>query len=124
MSRARQAAAALATLRIAYGLALIAAPGRLSQTWLGDGGGSAAAGVGLRGLGARDALLHVGALAGALRDEPVRPWLAAAVLGDCADIAATFAAREGLPAKSPAATAAVAGASALLAGAVIVALEQ
>lgn len=124
MSRARQTAIVLSVLRIAYGASLMAAPTRLTRSWLGADGGRDGAHVAIRGLGARDALLHVGALAAAIGDAPVRPWLGLAIAGDAVDIAATFASRRGLPQGSPAATTAVAGASAALAAVVVAALER
>ena len=51
----------------------------------------------LRGLGAREIVLHGVAIAAALRDRPVRPFLAASIAGDLADIAATVGGRRGLP---------------------------
>src|SRR5438105_1135884 len=48
--------------RVAYGLALIAAPRRLALRWLGPAAQDAPLQVALRGLGAREALLHGGAL--------------------------------------------------------------
>ena len=50
------------------------------------------------------------------------PWLAASFGGDLADIASTVAERKGLPDGSARATAAVAGASALVTAAVAAAL--
>jgi hypothetical protein len=101
-------------LRTTYGAGLLLTPDRLTRRWLGAGGRTPAAHVALRALGARELVLHGLALAAALRGAPVRPLLAASIAGDCADIAATYAARDGLPPGSAAATAAVAGASAAL----------
>ena len=113
----RQAAVVVFGLRIAYGAALVAAPARLTQRWLGPAGEHGPTQVGVRGLGAREVLLHAGALAAALRGAPLRPWLAASVIGDVADIASTAAARADLPEGSAAATLAVAGGSALISAA-------
>jgi hypothetical protein len=101
-------------LRTAYGAGLLLVPDRLTRRWLGAGGRTPAAHVALRALGAREVLLHGLALAAALRGAPVRPFLAASIAGDCADIAATVASREGLPPGAAPATAAVAGASAAI----------
>lgn len=113
MTRSRQAAAVIAALRAAYGAALLVTPAHTTKRWLGGdaqrpGGGQ----VAVRALGAREVGIHVGALVAALSGNPVRPWFAASMAGDCSDIASTFAARRGLPEKSPLATAVVAGASA------------
>ena len=99
-------------LRVAYGAALALAPARLSKRWLGPV--DAPTSVALRGLGAREVLLNAVALASALRGGPVRPFLAASAAGDLADIAATVAARRGLPRGSTGATIMVAGSSAAI----------
>lgn len=125
MSRARQAAAAVAALRIAYGAALAIAPARTTRAWLGDDGARPGAGVALRGLGAREIVLHAAALRAALRDEDVTPWLVASIGGDCADVAATFAAgSRNLPDGAPVKTLVVAGGSAAISAAVLAALGR
>jgi hypothetical protein len=124
MSRGRQAAVAVATLRIAYGAALAIAPARTTRNWLGDDGARPAAGVALRALGAREIVLHAGAVAAALTDAPVRPWLIASIGGDCSDVAATFGAGSHLPEGAPVKTLAVAGGSAALSAAVVALLDR
>ena len=94
----RAATFALLGLRVAYGVALIAAPERLALRWLGPAAGEAPTQVPLRGLGAREIVVHGAAIAAALHDLPVRPFLAASAAGDLADIAATVGGRRGLPA--------------------------
>ena len=123
MTRARIAASAVLALRIAYGAALVAAPERVTKRWLGPGIRAPAATVGARGLGAREVALHSAGLAAALTGGPVRPWLAASVAGDVSDIAATAAARAGLPDGAAGATLAVAGGSAVLSALVAAALD-
>ena len=113
MNASRIATLGVLGLRLGYGLGLVAAPKRLTARWLGESPGAE---VAARALGAREAILHAGALAAALGGRDVRPWLAASIAGDLTDIAATFAARDGLPDGSPGATAAVAGGSALVSG--------
>jgi hypothetical protein len=109
------ATVAVLSFRIAYGLALIVAPAKVAgNRWLGPGARSAAAQVALRGLGAREVVLHGLALSAYLRGAPVRPLLGASVVGDLADIGAAALDRDGLPEGSATATAAVAGGSALL----------
>lgn len=113
--RTRAAATALLGFRVAYGLALIAAPAKVADNrWLGPGARAGAAQVPLRGLGAREVAIHGLALAALWSGGPVRPLLGASIAGDLTDVAATAAAREELPDGSLAATAAVAGGSALL----------
>ncbi|MEA2421963.1 MAG: hypothetical protein QOF55_1062 [Thermoleophilaceae bacterium] len=124
MSRARQAAVAVAALRIAYGAALAVAPARTTRSWLGEDGARPAAGVALRALGAREIVLHAGAVAAALTGAAVRPWLAASIGGDCSDILATFGAGSSLPDGAPVKTLAVAGGSAALSAVVLTALDR
>jgi hypothetical protein len=120
----KKLAAAVLTFRVAYGAALLIAPGKVAgNRWLGPGAYQPAATVALRGLGAREVAVHGIALALLARDAPVRPWLAASIAGDLADVGAAFISRDGLPANSPAATAAVAGGSAALTAAVAASLD-
>jgi hypothetical protein len=121
----KSAAIGVAAVRIVYGVALAAAPQRLGRRWLG----AAAAAtdpvqVGLRGLGARDAVINAGALVSAVRGATVRPWLAAAIAGDVADLAATLAGRRGLPDGSPQLAAAVIAGSIALTGAALAAQDR
>ena len=124
MPASRILAASVLGLRIAYGAALIAVPARLTRRWLGPTVDGDPAQVALRGLGAREVLLHAGGLAATLRGGSVRPWLAASVAGDVSDIAATAAVRRGLPDGAAPTTLAVAGASALLSVAVGAAVDR
>jgi hypothetical protein len=124
MSRARQAAAGVAALRILYGAALAVAPARTTKSWLGADGERPGAQVAIRALGAREIVLHAGALAATLTGAPVRPWMLASIGGDCADIASTFAGGSALPDKAPVKTLVVAGASAALSAAVAAGLER
>jgi hypothetical protein len=121
----KRAAAAVLSLRVAYGAALLIAPDKVAgNRWLGPGARQPAATVALRGLGAREIALHSIALVELARGGPVRPYLAASFLGDLADIASTFISRDGLPSGSAAATAAVAGGSAALTAAVAAGLDK
>ena len=124
MHAARASAVAVVSLRIVYGAALIAAPERLTRKWLGDTAERAGGRVALRALGAREVLLHSGALRAVLGGDSALPWLAASLGGDLTDIASTVAERDRLPDGSAQATAAVAGVSALLTAAVAAALER
>ena len=110
----RASASTVLILRVAYGVALIAAPGRLTLRWLGDGAGDAPVQIPLRGLGAREAILHTGALIALRNGRALRPWLAASIAGDLTDVVATAAGRRRLPPGSPLATLAVGGGSALI----------
>jgi hypothetical protein len=124
MPTSRVLAASVLVLRIAYGAALIAAPARLTRRWLGPAVDRDPTRVALRGLGAREVLLHAGGLAATLRGGAVRPWLAASVAGDVSDIAATAGGRRGLPDGAAPATLAVAGASAVVSVAVGAAVDR
>jgi hypothetical protein len=73
MSVSRKAAAAVFGARIAYGFALGAFPARLTRRWLGPAAHAAPMQVAVRGLGARETLLHVGALVAVVRGAPLRP---------------------------------------------------
>jgi hypothetical protein len=121
----RRATAALLTFRVAYGAALLIAPGKVAgNRWLGPGAHQPAAEVALRGLGAREVAVHAIALARLANGDPIRPFLAASIIGDLADIGAAFVSREGLPSGSPPATAAVAGGSAALTALVAASLDE
>jgi hypothetical protein len=126
MSRDARTLAAVGVLglRIAYGAGLVAAPGRLSRSWLGAAGGTPPTQIALRGLGAREIALHAAALTVALRGGPLRPWLAASLAGDLSDAGATFAGRAALPAGAAAKTAAVAGGSAVLTAALAAVVDR
>jgi hypothetical protein len=122
---ARIAAVNLLAFRIAYGAALLVAPGKVAgNRWLGAGARQPAATVGLRGVGGREVAVHGIALALLLRGKPIKPFLLASALGDLTDVGATALAGEGLPERSPLLTAAVAGGSAALTAAVALALDE
>ena len=121
---ARGVAAAVLSLRVAYGVGLTVAPERLALRWLGPAAAGDPTQVALRGLGAREVILHAGALTALAQGRPLRPWLYASAAGDASDIASTVAGRGGLPGGSPVATTIVAGGSALLSLAVAAALDS
>ena len=123
-SLARHAAAAVLAIRVAYGAGLLVAPARLTEAWLGPAAHDGPVQVPVRGLGARELVLHGAALADAVRGRPLRRWLAASIAGDMTDIAATAAARGGLPAGAAAKTACVAGVSALLSAVVALGVDR
>jgi hypothetical protein len=81
--------------RIGFGVGLVLAPGRLTAPWLGDDAGRLGTQVVTRGLGARDLALGAGALA--VPESELRPWVAAAIVADAADLLATVAAGDSLP---------------------------
>jgi hypothetical protein len=124
VSPLRQATLAVAGFRIAYGAALALAPARTTRAWLGGDGATPGGRVALRALGAREVVLHTGAVVAALDGGPVAPWLIGSIAGDVSDIAATFVSGDGLPDGAPVKTLAVAGASAALTAAVLAGLED
>jgi hypothetical protein len=124
MTGARQGAIVVLALRIAYGAGLVAAPSRLGRRWLGPAANAAPTQVPLRALGAREIILHTGAMIAAVRGAPLRPWLAGSIAGDLSDLAATVAGRGELPEGSATATLVVGGSSALISAAAAMALES
>jgi hypothetical protein len=123
-SSLRTAAITVLALRVAYGAGLIAAPERLARRWLGPAAGAPPTQVPLRGMGAREIVVHSAAIAAVLREEPLRPFLVASIAGDLADILATVAGRRGLPDGAAPATLAVAGGSALLTAGIAAAVDR
>ena len=93
----------VAAARVAFGLALVGAPGRIGSSWLGPDGERRSTHVALAG----------GAAWAAATGSSVRPWLLATVGGDLSDIAATLAAGDALPVRARTGTLLLAGASAL-----------
>lgn len=94
----KTAIAALAGLRALLGAALLVAPGRVGRPWFGESvTGNRAARAALRSLGARDALLGVGALLALREDAPVRGWLEAGAAADASDLLASLAGGGALP---------------------------
>ncbi len=124
MNRARAAAAAVLVSRVGYGAGLLIAPERLAAGWIGPSASSPAGQIPLRALGAREAVLHAGALIALVRDEPLRRWFAASILGDLTDVISTIAARREVPSKAPALTVVLGGGAAVLSAAVARQLER
>ncbi len=123
-SKLRTATIAALGLRVGYGVGLIVAPGRLGRRWLGSAAAKAPTQVPLRALGAREIVIHVGALGSALGDRAVRPWLLGSVAGDLTDLAATVVGRDQLPAGAGRATAIVGGGSAFISVVLAIAAER
>jgi hypothetical protein len=98
--------------RIGFGVALILTPGRVTSPWLGRDACRAGTRVVSRGLGARDLALGLGALA--VSEDQLRPWMAAGIIADTADLVATVAAGDSLPLPGRLLVAAVASGGAIL----------
>jgi hypothetical protein len=114
----KQAAIGVSLARAGFGLAMIIAPERIAESWIGDAGRSVRVSVLTRSLGARDIALGGGAALSLLRgdDDAARVWLATQAFSDLVDLAGTLAARDRLPDSGVKATSALAGGSALIAG--------
>jgi hypothetical protein len=110
----RLAARALASGRIAFGAALLVAPGGMTARWLGELSERPATRSLARSLGVRDLVL--GAIALHTIDHPeVGPrWQATCAVVDGTDVLATLAARSDLPAGGAAGTVLVAGGAAAM----------
>jgi hypothetical protein len=107
----KRAVIGYASLRIAYALGLLAAPGRVARPWLGSAAAAPGGTIAVRGLGGRDLLLAAGALAAAASGTSARAWLAACAASDAVDVAATLLADgAGLPSRAKPGTAVAAGA--------------
>jgi hypothetical protein len=83
--------------RVVLGAALLVTPRLGTGMWVGRHARSPAAQVLARGLGARDIGLGAATLAALAGDGPLRPLLAAALVADATDLAATILARDSLP---------------------------
>ena len=103
---------AFAAGRTAFGIALLAAPGRVGESWLGPVAKERPVHIALRGLGARDVALAAGATWAASRGEGLRPWLIGTAAGDLADLGATLAAGDSIRPRARWGTLALAGSSA------------
>lgn len=111
---ARTLARAQALGRIAFGAALIVAPGAVAGPWVGDPAERAGGRVLAVSMGARDLALGVGQLRAVGRSGGAAAWIRAGVLADTADLVATLRERDALPAVSVPGVAALAAASAAL----------
>jgi hypothetical protein len=97
----RQLAIGLASNRVLFGLGFVALPTQAAKSWIGPVASRAGSRVMIRAAGARDLALGAGALRALRSDDDARPWLAAHLVSDAADFAATWAARRELgPARS------------------------
>jgi hypothetical protein len=109
---------ALSAARAAFGVAMVAAPERIGEAWIGEPGRYERVGVLTRSLGARDVVLGGGAALALIREDgSARAWLGAQALADVVDLAGTLAVRDRLPQGGFRATVALAGVSAVLTGA-------
>jgi hypothetical protein len=93
------AARGIAVGRLAFGAAMLAAPGTATRGWIGavadEPGGQAA----VRALGIRDAILGAITLHTLSHPEVGPRWVAMCGLADSVDFAATYVSRQSLPSK-------------------------
>ena len=80
----------LSFMRLAIGIALVAAPRLAVRVWTGESNGSSALVLVARGLGAREVALAAGTLAAMENGGPARRWVEAAVIADTADALSAF----------------------------------
>jgi len=112
----RTAATVLSVGRAALGIGLLVAPERIARGWIGPVATERAVEVLARSVGIRDVALGVGGAAALINDsDSARDWMLGAAAADLGDLVATLLARDVLPANGVAATAALAGGSAVLA---------
>ena len=83
--------------RVAMGAALMLVPARIGGRWVGPAGERPEVQVITAALGARDVGLGAGVLVTLAQGSGARPWIAAGVVADATDLAATLRARSVLP---------------------------
>lgn len=114
MASTRTLTALFALARLAFGAALVAGPTSVASRWVGRDAKRPSARILLRAVGARDVALAGGTLLSVDDSLGRRRWIAAAVLCDLADVAATAVAPgDALPRNARSGTVALGGASAL-----------
>jgi len=125
MDTATKLTAALAAGRLAIGAGLLAAPGPLAATWLGDDARRPTAKVANREFGARDVALAVGVLTTLDDGSQLRRWVAACAACDLADaVTALTAPSGGMTPAGRWGTVAVGGGAALAGALLLRALED
>jgi hypothetical protein len=84
--------------RLVFGVAFIAKPRLMEQTWIGKQARLPGAQLLSRAVGARDLALGLGGLQGVARnDGSAQSWMAAGAICDAVDFGATLAAGRGIP---------------------------
>lgn len=123
MSTTRKMVIANFGVRVAYGAAMLAVPGRVGTRWTGRPSPTVSGDVPLRGIGGREVALHAAGTAVLLRGAPLRPWLLASLGGDLTDITSSLIQRKQLPSGGLRAVLLTGGGSALWTIALLVAAE-
>jgi hypothetical protein len=114
------AARAVGAGRVLVGAALMLAPQRAGQAWIGDDARRPGVQAIFRALGIRDLILGALTLHVAAKPGVGRRTVATCAVADAVDFGATLAVRDHIPARAAAGTLAVAGGAAV-AGAVLAA---
>jgi hypothetical protein len=117
-----QLARSLGLARAGFGVALVSRPEQLTESWIGRDAHGPGTQVAVRGLGARDLVLGIGAAVSAGRDR--QRWLAAGMLGDLADLTATLAAGRHVPLRGRVLVGLLAGAGIAMGGAALAGLRD
>jgi len=110
---AKRIASALGWGRLAFGVAMMAAPDRVGRSWVGADGARPGPSVVMRAFGAREVLLGFLGAHVASRPGVGRRTVASLALLDAVDFTTTLAARRSLPASGVATVSAVAGPAAV-----------
>lgn len=120
----RHAVAAFGAARAVFGLGYVLAPGRGGKGWVGEPATEPVGRLSFRSIGARDIALGAGAALAALRqdDAGAVTWLTAHVVADSADCAGSLIASGEIPDRGRNLGAAIAGASAVVAAGLAIAL--
>jgi hypothetical protein len=105
-------AIALGAGRVAFGVAMLAAPAPITRAWVGADGAPST--VLIRCLAGRDIVIGAGLVLTVARGGDPTTWLAGGVLADTVDGVSTLAAGDDIPRNGRIATAALAGGAALL----------
>lgn len=109
---ARTVATGFSLGRAVIGAALVAAPAKAAEGWIGPEAALPTAQVLARALGIRDLALAIGLLA-ALRGGDPGPWLVAGIAADAVDLTATLAAGRAVPPQARAGVGVIAGGAVL-----------
>jgi hypothetical protein len=94
---ARTAATGFALGRLLIGTALVAAPAKASEGWIGPEADLPTTQVVTRALGIRDLAIAAGTLAAVRGEADPARWLVAGVASDAVDLGATLVAGDALP---------------------------
>lgn len=109
--------------RAVVGAALSAAPRVATAGWIGTDAARGPVTVVARALGVRDAVMGLGVLHTLADPDAAKPWIAACLVADAVDLAATLAVRDDLPPRGVLAVSVTAAGSMALGAWLLFALE-